>query len=247
MCKSADSRSGACLIAAIVVLVSTTSHLDGQSQPGVGGRVVSARIAAAAASAEPEAFAAALAADRVAAGFVIPAADKPAPASPVNENTIEGQPLPLERVTGVFVRRHTAFSVDDRSKWAPVFLPKQQTACNAILRHKLPSDAVSGPAYEVFWRIARAASPSTVPSAPPATVCAGCNPGAPLNNAMQVALPGTLTVQDALTQAASQAGLVWRLLEEKQPGQPGARCRLAYFDGQHRVDTSYMLARTSAR
>ena len=102
---------------------------------------------------------------------------------------MQGDSLSLSRAADLFMSRHASFSVDDHSGWAPVFRPKQQTACDAVLRRRIPT-ALSGPAYEVFWRIARFASPATVPEAPPATVCAGCNAGAPLNNAVQVAVTG---------------------------------------------------------
>lgn len=196
-------------------------------------------------------FAAALARDKVPAGFVFAAEESKASVSWKRPHD-DGPTVPVQSAVDRFVARHPDYAVR-RSEWGIVMEPRSATVCDAALRTLVTDAGIGDPAYVAFWKLARLVNPADTPTAPPGVVCGGgdCNPGVPPAHRARVALTlnGT-NLQEALSQVVSQApGLVWTLREKRrgrdEPAHvPEVSCQLGYFDGNLYVQTSYVFGKT---
>ena len=200
---------------------------------------------------EAEQLAAALALEKVPAGFVFHPnegrADKATQA-----RIPDGPPVPVSHVVNRFLATHPAYAVG-RSDWALVIQPKAHTMCGDALNSVLPDSIITEPAYVAFWKLAQAVNPADTPKAAPAVVCGGgnCNSAeSPAHRArVAVTLRGT-TLQEALSNLVAQSpGLVWTLREKRRGQQDPvaateAVCQFGYFDGDQYVQTSYVFGKT---
>jgi hypothetical protein len=199
-------------------------------------------------------FAAALALEKVPAGFVF-AADEGRASGSRKRSQDDGPLVPVQSAVDRFLARHENYAVS-RSEWGIVIEPRSGTVCGAALRTVVTDAAIGDPAYVAFWKLARLVNPADTPTAPPGVVCGGgeCNSGVPQAHRARVALTlnGT-SLQEALSQLVSQApGLVWTLREKRRGRDeavqvPEVSCQLGYFDGDLYVQTSYVLGKTPAR
>jgi hypothetical protein len=244
MSKLADIKALVALSASVVIATSWALHA--QTSGHLGDRKVSAESAAAAEARDPLRFAAALAMDGVPAGFVVGAGPRQ---DWLPSNAPEAAaPTTLSHALERFLRNHPDYILLDDALGAVVVRPRQSTICESALRHTLNGSPMIGPAYEVFWRLARLSNPSEVPAAPTGVVCGGnCDAGDPVNNRTMVTLaPSGMLLQEALSRTVNQAGgLVW-VLQEQVSESNLRTCHFSYFDGKHHMSTSYVLARGRA-
>lgn len=198
-------------------------------------------------------FVAALAIEKVPAGFVF-AADEGRASGSRKRSQDDGPAVPVQSAVDRFLARHPNYAVA-RSDWGLVIEPRSATVCVAALRTVVTDGGIGDPAYVAFWKLARLVNPTDTPTAPPGVVCGGggCNSGVPQAHRARVALTfNDTSLQEALSQLVSQApGLVWTLREERrgrdEPIQvPEVSCQLGYFDGDLYVQTSYVFGKTPA-
>jgi len=243
MSKAADSRL---VILGLVGLMSAMAETAAARRQVQGGDlVVSSATAAAAESGDPVAFAAALAKERVPAGFVVSAQEQPsgAPAPTPGERSLNG-------ALQTFLARRADYRAE-QSTWALVVKPRKETVCDAALKRSLAPATFAVPAYEAFWRIAIASNPSGAPSAPPGVVCGGGNCDQSRRpshlTTVSLSLSGT-TLEDGLSQTVYGApGLVWLLREQWSDQRKEWTCGLEYFSDEYHVATSYVLARVAGK
>jgi hypothetical protein len=210
-------------------------------------RDVSASTAAAALAPDPLAFATALASERVPAGIVL--IRNVVSRSSATGDPQEGARVLLRDAVAQFLTAHPDYS-GRTSDESIVLRPKGTTTCDAVLQSPAVSAARAGPAYEVFWRLARAVNPTRVLAIPPGVVCGGpCGNRPTYGMDAHVTLPerdGTLA--ESLSTVAAQAGLVWVLNEAIVPADSSRSadsyrvCRFSYLDGDYFVQASYELA-----
>jgi hypothetical protein len=199
---------------------------------------------------EAEHLAAALALEKVPAGFVFGAHERRINAK-TRMRVQEGAPVTLTNVLDRFLAVHPDYSLG-RSDWGLVIQPRSETTCSTALSRVLSDAVIAEPAYIAFWKLARMMNPADTPTAPPAVMCGGgdCNSGVPPAHRARVvvSLSGT-TLQEALSQLVAQApGLVWTLREKRrgrdEPVEvPEASCQFGYFDGDQYIQTSYILGK----
>jgi hypothetical protein len=217
-----------------------------QRSVNLPSRDVSARTAAAAVNRDPLAFAAALSAERIPAGFVLIGVTERSHDSAADAQYTKA-PVSLSRAVELFLVTHPGFTLVDDSAWAFVLRPSERSLCDVPLDRALRTPPISGSALEAFWRLASLVNPAAIPKAPPSIVCgAGDCARREEGSRTAVVLPGgDMTLQEGLSQVAGQAGVVWLLHEVVSPQTGQSSCGFGYFDGGSRVTTSYVLARSS--
>lgn len=247
MSRSADNnRTHHAVFAGVVGAAVLAASVAAQQNLNLPAREVTARTAAAAAKPDPLAFAAALASERIPAGFVIVGESTPSyDSAAISQYSMA--PVSLTRAVDFFLKMHPGFTLEDQSAWALVLRSKERSSCDAPLRRSFRAPAISGSGLEAFWRLALLVSPDTIPQAPPGIVCGGgeCSDLEPKTGLPVTIPPGELTLQDGLSQTAGQAGLVWLLQEVVSPQTGERSCRFSYFAGDSRMETGYVLGRSS--
>jgi hypothetical protein len=221
-----------------------------QAQSGNPSSIeVSRAVLAAADSAGAEGLAAALAAAKIPAGFVLPT-DDPKFDGTVGEVPL-GPPVPMQDVIDRFLQRHPQYTLG-RSAWAIVIRPRAETTCSSALARVLPNTSISDPVYVALWKLARLVNPAETPSVPPSVVCGGgCDPNDQQAHSIPVLLTlNGMTLQEALSQLVTQVpGVVWLMRDERHELAPPETvehvCKLSYFDGRHHIQTSYVFARST--
>lgn len=248
------SRSLVNTSAVVALGVAAGAMAYAQAPASVPSRRVSPLTIAAAELPQAERFAAALALEKVPAGFVF-GANEPKGGPMRDPRSQEGVAVPLQRAVDRFLATHPGYTVG-RSDWGVLIQPRAQTICDTALRTAVTGPAITDPVYVAFWKLALLVNPADTPSVPPGVVCGGgdCDSGLPPAHRLRVMV--TLnggTLQDAFSQLAAQApGLVWTLRERRrEPNEPAempdATCQLGYFDGDLYLQTSYVFAKTPAR
>lgn len=249
MCRSAGSkRTHSPVIAVVISAVALCVGLMANQLVNLRARDVTARTVAAAIKPDPLAFAAALAFERVPAGFIITGENGRSDQAAANGQYSEA-PVSLGRAVELFTKTHSAYTVVNQSPWALVVRPKERTLCDMPLRRWIRAPAISGSALEAFWRFSLLVSPETIPQVPPGLVCGGgdCS-DRELSSRLRVTIPaGASTLQEGLSQIADQAGLVWVLQEVVSSVTGEHTCRFSYFDGDSRMETGYILAKSARR
>jgi hypothetical protein len=233
------------IVAALGISSAERTHGQGMK---AGGRNVAAGTVVAAEAPDPLRFAAALAREGIPAGFVVTLPDSAEDRSSI-EADHPGSPALLNDAVQRFISTHRGYTIRD-SDWALIIRPRGPTVCDSALQRSLAGAVITGPAYEILWRLALFTNPKRVPSAPPAVVCGGnCDPASQAHHQVNVTIPlGGVRLEEALSQVVQQApGLVWVLRETWSEPHREWACGLGYFDGDHHVATSYILASGPAR
>jgi len=196
---------------------------------------------------EAERLAAALAMEKIPAGFVFAPNERRADPAPPRITEF-GATVGLADVLTKFLATHPDYRTV-QSEWAVVIQPSTHTACTNGLKRLLPDTTISDPAYVAFWKLARLVNPADTPTAIPSVVCGGnCNASAAPTYTLPVAVTLNRTsLQEALSQLVAQApGLVWTVREERRSQDaavPETVCRFGYFDGGLYVQTSYVFGK----
>jgi hypothetical protein len=240
------------VILSLILTVGAPGVRSAEKTSGQGmktsGRIVAAGTVVAADAPDPLRFAAALAKDGVPAGFVVALPDPSEDLSSIEADD-PGSPGSLNDAVQRFISTHRGYTIRDSDR-ALIIRPRGPTVCDSALQRSLAGEVITAPAYEIFWRLALITNPNRVPSAPPSVVCGGnCDSASTAHHQVNVTIPLVgVSLEEALSQVVQQApGLVWVLRETWSEPHREWACGLAYFDGEHHVATSYILASGPAR